>query len=186
MGRALRAGQRGDASPFAPVRVGDRDRIGGAIRLVAVAAGGGAYRVVLLMYGRRGEGRGWRDGAGRRVETASLAAARVVDGGRAGRVLEQIISGVRGESTHLGLSCVWWAGDGWGWRKRTRKEVVKHRERQRARSRSAGAQARRPRRPLCFRHSGRPFARVPSGWSGMHSEYQKTGTQGSKPEVSVF
>ena len=51
---------------------------------------------------------------------------------------------------------------------------------------SAGAQTRRPRRPLCFRHSGRPFARVPSGWSGMHSAYQETDNQGPKPEVSVF
>ena len=42
----------------------------------------GVCMAVLRMCERRGEGRGWRDRAGRRVETASLAAARVVDGGR--------------------------------------------------------------------------------------------------------
>ena len=80
-------------------------------------------------------------GQGRHVEAASLAAARVVDGGRAWGVIELGKRDMGRKCAYFGFSRVWWAEDGWGWRKRARKEVVKHRESQRAR---------RPRRSLCF------------------------------------
>ena len=65
MARALRAGQRGDASPFAPVRVRDGGRIGGAIGFVDAATGSGSvYGGYLDVREVRGELRmeGWGGG----------------------------------------------------------------------------------------------------------------------------